>query len=430
MAQPDDFLHPRDGIMRTMERIYRYRMTTTSGGNLSIREDNDDIWITPGGVDKGQLRREDIVRVDAGGAIEGLHKASSELPFHKAIYRSTPEVRAIVHAHPVALVAFSVSGQVPDTRLFHQARRVCGEAGFAPYGLPGSDDLAQKIARSFQSGSRCVVLENHGVVVGGDTLQNAFHRFETLEFVAKTIVKARLLGEIRYLTDDEIRLPDRIPPLPEFERSSPTSREKERRRELCQFIRRGYQQRLLVSTQGSFSARLDSESFIITPSQLDRSTVEADHLVLVCRNAVEAGRIPSRASAAHSAIYRRYPDINAIANADPVNATAFGVSPAILDPRLIPESFVVLRDIVRIPYGMQFTAPEQLAQELSLNRPVALLENDGVLVVGRNVLEAFDRLEVLESTAEALINGHILGGVVPMPSAVIEQLTQAFLLKD
>ena len=47
-------LYPRDEIMRTMERIYRYRMTTTSGGNLSIREPNGDIWITPARVDKGK----------------------------------------------------------------------------------------------------------------------------------------------------------------------------------------------------------------------------------------------------------------------------------------------------------------------------------------------------------------------------------------
>ncbi len=55
-------VHPRDEIVQTMERIYRYRMTTTSGGNLSIRDEVGDIWITPARVDKGSLRREDIIR--------------------------------------------------------------------------------------------------------------------------------------------------------------------------------------------------------------------------------------------------------------------------------------------------------------------------------------------------------------------------------
>jgi L-fuculose-phosphate aldolase len=56
-------MHPRDEIMQTMERIYRYRMTTTSGGNLSIREPDGTVWVTPARVDKGGLRREDMVRV-------------------------------------------------------------------------------------------------------------------------------------------------------------------------------------------------------------------------------------------------------------------------------------------------------------------------------------------------------------------------------
>ena len=110
------FQHPRDEILEMMARIYRYRMTTTSGGNLSIREANGDVWITPARVDKGGLRREDIVLVRADGVIEGHRSPSSEFPLHQAIYRSRPDVAGIVHAHPVALVAFSLVGQVPDTR--------------------------------------------------------------------------------------------------------------------------------------------------------------------------------------------------------------------------------------------------------------------------------------------------------------------------
>ncbi len=196
-------IHPRDEIVQTMSRIYRYRMTTTSGGNLSIRDENGDIWISPARVDKGNLTRNDIVCIQAGGAIEGLHPPSSEYPFHRAIYKSRPDIRAIVHAHPVALVAFSICGQVPDTRLFHQAHSVCGRIGFAPYALPGSQQLAANIAATFH---RCdsVILENHGVVVGGDSLSQAFQRFEAFEFAAKTLIKGKQLGEIQYLDDRQL----------------------------------------------------------------------------------------------------------------------------------------------------------------------------------------------------------------------------------
>ena len=194
MSSRSSLVHPRDEIMRTMERIYRYRMTTTSGGNLSIRDDDGAVWITPARVDKGNIRREDIVRVRPDGTIDGVHRPSSEYPFHRAIYNARPNVRGIVHAHPVALVAFSITRRVPDTRLFHQARLVCGAVGFAPYALPGSAALGEKIAHAFAQGFDCVVLENHGVVTAGDSLQGAFQRFETLEFTAKTIIKGGMLG--------------------------------------------------------------------------------------------------------------------------------------------------------------------------------------------------------------------------------------------
>ena len=186
MGQARELIHPRDEIMRTMERIYRYRMTTTSGGNLSILDDDGSIWITPARLDKGNLRRDDIVRVKPDGTHDGPHRPSSEFPFHRAVYQRRPEIRGIVHAHPVALVAFSICRKVPDTNALHQARRICGAVGFAPYALPGSAALGAKIAEAFAAGTDCVILENHGVVIGGSGLQQAFERFETLEFAAKT----------------------------------------------------------------------------------------------------------------------------------------------------------------------------------------------------------------------------------------------------
>ena len=420
-------VRPRDEILQTIERIYRYRMTTTSGGNLSIRDELGDVWITPARVDKGSLRREDIVCVRADGRVEGRHPPSSEFPFHQAIYAARPDIRAVVHAHPVALVAFSICGRVPDVRLFHQARSICGIAGFAPYALPGSAMLGENIAAKFREGFDCVILENHGVVTGGADLPQAFARFETLEFTAKTIIKAGLLGEVRYLTEEKTQWPhQRLAPLPEFEPTRPTAVEQELRRELCEFIRRGYQQRLLISTQGSFSARLGDDSLIITPSRFDRRLIELADLVVVDGDRQERGKTASRAVRLHRAIYRRHPEVRAVVSAFPVNATAFGVTNTPLDSRTIPESYLLLKDVARIPYGPQFGDGREIAELVSPANPAAVLENDGVLICGTSVLDAFDRLEVLEATAEAIINSRPLGPVQSMPPAVIEELRRAF----
>lgn len=422
-------LHPRDEIIQTMNRIYRYRMTTTSGGNVSIRDVQGDIWITPARVDKGSLNRKDIVRVLANGSIDGIHRASSEFPFHKAIYAARPDIRAIVHAHPGALVAFSICRQTPDTRLFHQAHSVCGKLGFAAYALPGSQQLGNNIAETFRQGCDSVILENHGVVVGGNSLTDAFERFEAFEFAGKTLIRAKQLGEVQYLSNAQLeQAANRQVDFASYEPSAATAHEQELRRELCEFVRRGCRQRLLISTEGSFSARISDTAFLITPTQQDRESLRSGDLVLIDGQQREAGKRASRAARAHQAIYRQHPHVNAIVFAHPVSATAFSVTKAQLDVRTIPESYVFLRDVQRVPYGVQYQSDGQIAKFISAATPAAILENDGVVVTGSSVLDVFDRLEVLESTAEALIDSKVIGQVASMPAEVISELRTAFKL--
>ena len=119
--------------------------------------------------------------------------------------------------------------------------------------------------------------------------------------------------------------------------------------------------------------------------------MDVHELVLVRNGDCEAGGIPSRAARLHEEIYRQHPAIGAIVNAYPVNATAFSVTGVPLDSRTIPESYIVIREVSRFPYGLQFSDAEALAAAMSPRRPAALLENDGVLVTGGDILEAFDR---------------------------------------
>jgi len=166
---------------------------------------------------------------------------------------------------------------------------------------------------------------------------------------------------------------------------------------------------------------------LITPFQVDRGKLDAEDLVLVSKGKSEAGRLPSLATSNHAAIYRQHSGVHAIINAYPVNATAFSVTGVPLDTRTIPESYVVVRQIRQVKYGVQFQDSEALAQQVSSRQPAAILENDGVLVTGSDILEAYDRLEVLESTAEALINCRAIGALAPMSDDMLRQLEKTFL---
>ncbi len=424
------YVHPRDELVLTMERIYSYKMTTTSGGNLSILDENGDIWITPARVDKGALTAEDIVRVKPDGAVVGRHPPSSELPFHQAIYGIRPDVKSVVHAHPMALVAFSIAHRTPETRVIPPAWQIEGKVGFAPYGVPGSEDLGHKIAHEFGAGFDSVILENHGVCCGGKDLQTAFQKFETLEFTAKSIIKACTIGGIRTLTDNQIELQrSAFRELATFEREKIPTHEKELRRELCAFIQRGYQQRLLISTAGTFSVRVEDDSFLITPYPFDRHTVEEQDLVLICGDRRENTTQPSRAVFTHRALYRAHPEINAIVNAYPINATAFSICGKTVNTRTIPESYVFIRDVGLLPFETVFNDFETLTTTITPRSPAAILCNNGVMIAGKSILAAFDQLEVLEYTAEAVLDSQALGGTRAMSDSVIRELSRVFQLK-
>lgn len=420
-------LHPREQLVAIMNRIYHNGMTTLSGGNLSIKDDNGDIWITPSGIDKGNLTPKDIMRVRADNRIEGAHKPSSEFPFHRAIYRLRPDLSAIVHAHPPALVSFSIAREVPDTRIIPQANRVCGPVGYAPYALPGSEMLGDNIAATFAEGYNIVILENHGMAAAGSSLLDAFHRLETLDFCARTLIRARVLGQVRSLPEPALNLFDqRHHLLPEFVPTTHSSRERELRQQIVDITARACSRHLMISTEGVVSARLDENSFLITPTGHDRLTLDAENIVLVSNGVREAGKTPSRSVRLHQAIYACNPDVNSIMSAQCPNATAYAITDARFDSRTIPESFILLRDVPLIPFKTLYTQADTVAGMVSLHSPVLLVENDCVLAVGTDVLNAFDRLEVAEYSARSLIDTAVLGPLVPISDEEIRNLEKAF----
>jgi L-fuculose-phosphate aldolase len=422
-------LHPRDQLVAIMDRIYHNGMTTLSGGNLSIKEPNGDIWITPSGIDKGKLMPKDIMLVQADGTVVGPHQPSSEYPFHRAIYQLRPDLQAIVHAHPPALVSFSIVRQVPDTRIIPQANRVCGPVGYAPYALPGSEKLGENIAATFSEGYNIVILENHGMAASGSSLLEAFHRLETLDFCARTQIRARSLGKVHTLSEPALNLFDqRHNNLPEFIPTHHSSQERELRQQIVEVVSRAYDRQLMISTEGVVSARLDSESFLITPTGADRRTVGIEDVVLVMNGVSEAGKVPSRSVRLHQAIYAQHPDIQCVIMAQCPNATAYAITAARFDSRTIPESFILLRDIPLIPFKTLYTDAHKTAGIVSLRTPVAVVENDCVLTVGTSVLNAFDRLEVAEFSAKSLIDTTVLGRHEPIGDDEISALEVAFSL--
>ena len=431
MKQIDvNLMHPSEQIVKIISRIYRNGMTTTSGGNISILDENGDIWVTPSAVDKGTLTEKDIICVKKDGSIKGFHKPSSEFPFHKAIYEVRPDIKAVIHAHPPALVSFSIVREIPNTNIIPQAKKICGPIGYASYDLPGSEELGAKIAHEF-AGSDCkaIIMENHGTVLGGSDLMDAYERFETLEFCARTIINAKAVGEPKYLTDAQIDLFDQQIPhdIPRNTQVTYPSDERAVRQLICNIVRRACDQGLMISTYGTVSVRWKDNDFLITPPNVPRWDIAPDDIVQIKDGKAEAGKTPSRSMFLHQKIYELNPSINSIILTQPPNLMAFGTTNEKFDVRTIPESWIFLQDVPVVPFGSHFRGDDTIPKLLSNNTPAVLIENDSFLVTGDKLLQTFDRLEVAEFSAKSLVMAVPLGKLVPINNAQVEALRKKFL---
>ncbi|MFA7539241.1 MAG: class II aldolase/adducin family protein, partial [Sphaerochaetaceae bacterium] len=166
-----------------------------------------------------------------------------------------------------------------------------------------------------------------------------------------------------------------------------------------------------------------------TPFNKDRAYVEVEDIVRVKDGMKERGKTPSRAIKLHAKIYEKNPHIKAILVAHPMHLMAFAITGAKLDPRTIPESYILLRDVKRVPYEMLYTDYQAIADSFSPQSPTLLIDNDSIITTGESLLQAFDRLEVAEATAASLYISQSVGEVVHIKDEEIVAINKAFKLE-
>lgn len=185
MISRKSYKKERREVARFMRRLYNHGLTTTSGGNISLRLSDDHILITPSATDKGRMKWKEIGIMEISGKnLTPELKPSIETEMHLSIYRKMNDVKAVVHAHPVFASSFTATSHKIDTTLTAEAAAILGVPLMVPYALMGTPDLA-KIVSGKISKSNILLLENHGVLTTGSSLLQAFDRLEVLENAAK-----------------------------------------------------------------------------------------------------------------------------------------------------------------------------------------------------------------------------------------------------
>ncbi len=422
-------IHPAELVSFILSKVYKAGYTTTSGGNISIRDDKNDIYMTPTAVDKGSITAKDISCVRANGYIEGIHKPSSEYPFHSGIYNERDDINAIIHVHSPALVAFSIVAKKPSTKLTPWAYEICKEMGVVSSEVPGSQELGDAISTEFAKGFNGAIMLNHGVVVGGKDMLEAYNRFETLELLAQTLVNAVEFGEAIELTDAQLE-DYKTKSITEFGVNRDvtySTDEKATRKEIIAFMDRANLQKLLFSNVGSISTRIEGNNFVTTPQDKNRwNLCEAD-LIQVRDGKVEADKYANIHTALDIEIFEKNPEINSIVHSASPNMMAFSLIHQQLDVRTIPESWIFLQEVPNIKFGDQYAGNTKIADIISNGSPLAIIENDSVVAVGKDLTTAFDRLEIGEFSAKSLIMGNKLGTFKPMTNKEVEALRLAYL---
>lgn len=198
-----DIEEAKGAVAAIMHRTYERGLTTTTGGNISMRS-GTLMLITPSGLDKNSLNGDDIAVVDieTGRNLTPSKKLSIETEMHRLIYLKRSDVEAVCHSHPLFSCLFSASDEEIDTSLIAESYFLLDRVKKVEYARMGTTLLAEKVSELVAEGCNAVLLENHGALTVGKSLINAFDRLECLEQAAKLTLMSHIV-RTNGLTDEE-----------------------------------------------------------------------------------------------------------------------------------------------------------------------------------------------------------------------------------
>lgn len=195
MGLYEQFAAEREQVAYFMRRLYNKGLTTSSGGNISIRVDDTHVLLTPSALDKGELTADQVLLSTlAGENLSPNLKPTLETSMHLAVYRARPDVRAVAHAHPVFATAFACVTRELDTSLTSEIYMHLPKIGYAPFATPGSEELGRLVAESLAD-VNVSLMRNHGVIAVAKTMYKAFDLLESIETFARVTVVAGLIAD-------------------------------------------------------------------------------------------------------------------------------------------------------------------------------------------------------------------------------------------
>lgn len=185
----------KEQVVLFAKRGFSAGLFAGTSGNLSVFDTKaGSIWITASGVRYETMTPDDVMEITPDGTIKsGVHKPSSEWRMHAAIYRAYPKLGAVVHTHSPYATAFAACKlSIPEV-LIEMRIFLGGDIPCAPFAVPGTEAVGEGAVPLLQNRGGCL-LQNHGVLAVGETLEQAYLRAEYIEDAAKIYTIAHSVG--------------------------------------------------------------------------------------------------------------------------------------------------------------------------------------------------------------------------------------------
>lgn len=194
-----------DQIVEICGRLHARNMLAGADGNISFRVSDREIFITPSGIAKGFMEPDQMAVINLAGEVVSGNPSTERL-MHLEIYRTCPSAKAVVHAHPVTAIAWSIARpdleKLPSDCL-SEVILACGDIPFARYARPGTSDMGQ-VLKQFLPRHRALILRRHGAVTWGEDLEEAYRGMERIEHSAQILAMAQKLGGLHPLPKEEV----------------------------------------------------------------------------------------------------------------------------------------------------------------------------------------------------------------------------------
>lgn len=188
----------RAAIVECGRVAYERHLVTSNDGNISVRVGEERLLITPAGMSKGRMEVDDLLLLDLDGNIlaasEGC-RPSSETPMHLEVYRQRPDVRAVIHAHPIFATTLTVAGFPFPNNVLPEVLLTLEKVPTTRYAIPSSHDDADAIRELIREHD-ALLLRQHGTLTIGADLEAALVALERIEHVAEVFWRAQMLGNV------------------------------------------------------------------------------------------------------------------------------------------------------------------------------------------------------------------------------------------